>query len=74
MNAIKCIPISSVRSQPQNLQVVTNLWIALHDPEKVVSDWAAAFFFSLSSLYRIELSFRQIFYPCISAELFLATL
>ncbi|XP_078182456.1 putative protein kinase regulator ILITHYIA isoform X2 [Carex rostrata] len=40
LNAIKCIPISSVRSQPQNLQVVTSLWIALHDPEKGVTQLA----------------------------------
>lgn len=34
LNAIKCIP--SVSSHlPQNLQVTTSLWIALHDPEKV---------------------------------------
>ncbi|KAJ1694352.1 hypothetical protein LUZ63_011050 [Rhynchospora breviuscula] len=40
LNAIKCIPTSSVRSQPQNLQVVTSLWIALHDPEKGVAELA----------------------------------
>jgi len=36
LNAVKCIPAVSSRSVPQNIEVATNLWIALHDPEKVI--------------------------------------
>lgn len=35
LNAVKCIPSVSARSLPQNVEVATNIWIALHDPEKV---------------------------------------
>lgn len=35
LNAVKCIPSVSGRALPQNVEVATNIWIALHDPEKV---------------------------------------
>jgi hypothetical protein len=35
LNAVKCIPAVSSRSLPQNTEVATSIWIALHDPEKV---------------------------------------
>lgn len=35
LNALKCIPAVSGRYIPQNIQIATNIWIALHDPEKV---------------------------------------
>lgn len=35
LNAVKCIPAVSNRSLPQNTEVATSIWIALHDPEKV---------------------------------------
>lgn len=35
LNAIKCIPAVASRSLPQNVEVATSIWIALHDPEKV---------------------------------------
>ncbi|KAF5735270.1 translational activator GCN1 [Tripterygium wilfordii] len=38
LNAIKCIPAVSSRALPQNLDVATSLWIALHDPEKSVAE------------------------------------
>ncbi|KAJ6865006.1 protein ILITYHIA-like [Populus alba x Populus x berolinensis] len=34
LNAIKCIPAVASRSVPENVEVATSLWIALHDPEK----------------------------------------
>ncbi|KAK9083066.1 hypothetical protein Scep_029537 [Stephania cephalantha] len=37
LNAVKCIPSVSGRSLPQNVEVATCIWIALHDPEKTVS-------------------------------------
>ncbi|CAL4944079.1 unnamed protein product [Urochloa decumbens] len=37
LNAIKCVPIHSVQ---RDLQVSTSLWIAAHDPEKVVAELA----------------------------------
>ncbi|KAG6737612.1 hypothetical protein POTOM_059140 [Populus tomentosa] len=37
LNAIKCIPAVASRSVPENVEVATSLWIALHDPEKVGS-------------------------------------
>ncbi|KAJ6791105.1 protein ILITYHIA [Iris pallida] len=40
LNAVKCIPSVAGRSLPQNLQVATRIWIALHDPEKVVAEAA----------------------------------
>lgn len=35
LNAIKCIPAVAGHSLPQNLEVGTHIWIALHDPDKV---------------------------------------
>ncbi|KAJ1413831.1 Armadillo-type fold [Sesbania bispinosa] len=35
LNAVKCIPAVANRSLPQNVEVATSIWIALHDPEKV---------------------------------------
>lgn len=35
LNAVKCIPAVSKCSLPQNVDIATNIWIALHDPEKV---------------------------------------
>ncbi|CAK7341235.1 unnamed protein product [Dovyalis caffra] len=40
LNAIKCIPAVSSRSIPENVEVATSLWIALHDPEKSVAEAA----------------------------------
>lgn len=35
LNAVKCIPAVASRSLPENTEVATSIWIALHDPEKV---------------------------------------
>ncbi|KAK2365272.1 protein ILITYHIA [Trifolium repens] len=40
LNAVKCIPAVSSRSLPQNTEVATSIWIALHDPEKSVAEVA----------------------------------
>ncbi|KAL6988990.1 eIF-2-alpha kinase activator GCN1 [Sarracenia purpurea var. burkii] len=40
LNAIKCIPAVASRSLPQNVEVATSIWIALHDPEKPVAEVA----------------------------------
>ncbi|KAJ4845080.1 hypothetical protein Tsubulata_039395 [Turnera subulata] len=40
LNAIKCIPAVSTRSVPQNVEIATSIWIALHDPEKSVAEAA----------------------------------
>lgn len=40
LNAVKCIPSVSARSLPQNVEVATNIWIALHDPEKSIAEAA----------------------------------
>ncbi|KAG5549672.1 hypothetical protein RHGRI_014840 [Rhododendron griersonianum] len=37
LNAVKCIPAVASRSLPQNVEVATSIWIALHDPEKSVA-------------------------------------
>ncbi|OEL22068.1 eIF-2-alpha kinase activator GCN1 [Dichanthelium oligosanthes] len=37
LNAIKCVPMHSVQ---RDLQVSTSLWLAAHDPEKVVAELA----------------------------------
>lgn len=42
LNAIKCIPAVASRSLPENVDVATSIWIALHDPEKV---WVSNHFF-----------------------------
>ena len=36
LNAVKCIPAVANRSLPEDIAVATSIWIALHDPEKVV--------------------------------------
>lgn len=35
LNAVKCIPAVSNCSIPQDVEVATSLWLALHDTEKV---------------------------------------
>lgn len=35
LNAVMCIPAVANRSLPQNTEVATSIWVALHDPEKV---------------------------------------
>ncbi|KAK8951558.1 hypothetical protein KSP39_PZI003863 [Platanthera zijinensis] len=40
LKALNCIPSISGHSMPQNLQIATRIWIALHDPEKVVAETA----------------------------------
>ncbi|KAL5990285.1 eIF-2-alpha kinase activator GCN1 [Asimina triloba] len=40
LNAVKCIPAVTGHSIPENLQVATSIWIALHDPEKPVAEVA----------------------------------
>lgn len=36
LNAVKCIPAVSNCSIPQNVEVATSIWLALHDTEKVL--------------------------------------
>nr|XP_043618177.1 protein ILITYHIA [Erigeron canadensis] len=40
LNAVKCIPAVSSRSVPQDVEIATSIWIALHDPEKSVAEVA----------------------------------
>ncbi|XP_042987937.1 protein ILITYHIA isoform X4 [Carya illinoinensis] len=40
LNAIKCIPAVASRSLPENVDVATSIWIALHDPEKLIAEAA----------------------------------
>ncbi|GAB2287177.1 eIF-2-alpha kinase activator GCN1 [Dionaea muscipula] len=40
LNAVKCIPAVAGRCLPENVEVATNIWIALHDPEKSVAEAA----------------------------------
>lgn len=40
LNAVKCIPAVSNRSLSQNVEVATNIWIALHDKEKSIAETA----------------------------------
>ncbi|XP_057962817.1 protein ILITYHIA [Malania oleifera] len=40
LNAIKCVSAVANRSLPQNVEVATSIWIALHDPEKLVAEAA----------------------------------
>ncbi|KAI4350125.1 hypothetical protein L6164_010637 [Bauhinia variegata] len=40
LNAVKCIPAVANRSLPENVEVATSIWIALHDPEKLVAEAA----------------------------------
>lgn len=35
LNAVKCVPALAGHSIPENTEVATSIWIALHDPEKV---------------------------------------
>lgn len=36
LNAVKCIPAVSRHSVPQSSEIATCIWLALHDPEKVL--------------------------------------
>ncbi|XWS64788.1 hypothetical protein CRYUN_Cryun05aG0033900 [Craigia yunnanensis] len=38
LKAVKCIPSVSGRALPQNVEVATNIWIALHDPGKSIAE------------------------------------
>ncbi|KAL8544545.1 hypothetical protein ACS0TY_004932 [Phlomoides rotata] len=40
LNAVKCIPAVSNCSIPQNVEVATSIWLALHDVEKSVAEVA----------------------------------
>ncbi|KAK6156422.1 hypothetical protein DH2020_010670 [Rehmannia glutinosa] len=40
LNAVKCIPAVSNCSIPQNVEVATSIWLALHDTEKSVAEVA----------------------------------
>nr|GEV72458.1 protein ILITYHIA [Tanacetum cinerariifolium] len=40
LNAAKCIPAISTRSVPEDVDIATSIWIALHDPEKSVAELA----------------------------------
>ncbi|XP_076949401.1 protein ILITYHIA-like isoform X2 [Bidens hawaiensis] len=40
LNAVKCIPAISTRSVPEDVDIATSIWIALHDPEKSVAEVA----------------------------------
>ncbi|KAG8380391.1 hypothetical protein BUALT_Bualt06G0010500 [Buddleja alternifolia] len=40
LNAVKCIPAVSNCSIPQNVEVATSIWLALHDTEKSVAEAA----------------------------------
>ncbi|KAL0005335.1 hypothetical protein SO802_012896 [Lithocarpus litseifolius] len=40
LNAVKCIPAISSRSLPENVEVATSIWIALHDPDKSIAEAA----------------------------------
>uniref|UniRef100_A0A2N9J6T6 TOG domain-containing protein n=1 Tax=Fagus sylvatica TaxID=28930 RepID=A0A2N9J6T6_FAGSY len=40
LNAVKCIPTFASRSLPENVEVATSIWIALHDPEKSIAEAA----------------------------------
>ncbi|XP_057801902.1 protein ILITYHIA-like [Salvia miltiorrhiza] len=40
LNAVKCIPAVSNCSIPQNVEVATSIWLALHDSEKSVAEVA----------------------------------
>lgn len=35
LNAVKCIPCIASRALPQDVEIATRVWIALHDAEKV---------------------------------------
>lgn len=71
LNAIKCVPSVSKGAVPHNIDVVTSIWIALHDPEKLVAEVAetlwerCAFDFGtdysrlLAALSHVNLNVRQ---------------
>ncbi|KAF3663594.1 hypothetical protein FXO37_11913 [Capsicum annuum] len=40
LNAVKCIPALASHSVPQSSEIATRIWLALHDPEKCVSEAA----------------------------------
>ncbi|TQD73974.1 hypothetical protein C1H46_040491 [Malus baccata] len=40
LSAVKCIPAVASWSLPQNVEVATGIWVALHDPEKSVAEAA----------------------------------
>ncbi|ONI05050.1 hypothetical protein PRUPE_6G353600 [Prunus persica] len=40
LSAVKCIPAVASHSLPQNVEVATSIWVALHDPEKSVAEAA----------------------------------
>ncbi|KAL3812577.1 hypothetical protein ACJIZ3_013845 [Penstemon smallii] len=40
LDAVKCIPAVSNYSIPQNVEVATNIWLALHDTDKSVAEAA----------------------------------
>ncbi|KAK4775828.1 hypothetical protein SAY87_023789 [Trapa incisa] len=40
LNAVKCIPAVANCTLPENVDIATNIWIALHDPEKPVAEMA----------------------------------
>ncbi|KAG7021005.1 Protein ILITYHIA [Cucurbita argyrosperma subsp. argyrosperma] len=40
LKAVKCIPAVANRSLPENVDVATSIWMALHDPEKSVAEIA----------------------------------
>lgn len=48
LSAVKCIPAVASRSLPQNVEVATGIWIALHDPEKV---WCTNYFSEVYCVY-----------------------
>ncbi|KAI4338617.1 hypothetical protein MLD38_023653 [Melastoma candidum] len=40
LNAVKCIPAVANCTLPENVEVATRIWIALHDPEKSIAQLA----------------------------------
>nr|GMC77218.1 eIF-2-alpha kinase activator GCN1 isoform X17 [Ipomoea batatas] len=42
LNAVKCVPALAGHSIPENIEVATGIWLALHDPEKLVAEAAEA--------------------------------
>ncbi|XP_019193921.1 PREDICTED: eIF-2-alpha kinase activator GCN1 isoform X18 [Ipomoea nil] len=40
LNAVKCVPALAGHSIPENIEVATSIWLALHDPEKSVAEAA----------------------------------
>ncbi|KAB1202522.1 Translational activator GCN1 [Morella rubra] len=48
LNAVKCIPAVASRSLPENVDVASSIWIALHDPEKSIAEVAEVIWDSYS--------------------------